>query len=74
MSILCFLGKGKLMQNPSIPYKITNSCGYNIFQWTVYFVERMTPPIIMAVPRAIVRVKGSFSMRVEAIIVTSGTR
>lgn len=38
------------MKNPYIPYKITNSCGYNIFQWEVYFVERMTPPIIKAVP------------------------
>ncbi len=40
----------------------------------VYFVDNMTPPIIKAVPSAIVRVKGSLRIAVEAIIVTSGTR
>ncbi len=39
-----------------------------------YFVERITPPIIRAVPTAMVRVNGSFSMTVEANMVTRGTR
>ena len=42
--------------------------------YTQFFVDNMTPPIIMAVPTAIISVKGSSRITVDASIVTSGTR